>query len=511
MALGTVSPSVRGSQTPRSESARHSRTEESLQEHYMEMTFEHASDSTSHSLRSDKSVRSRIPSPYDGSQTDLETHNPPTTSTTSSTTMKTSSKKPFLITLFSRKSFSAGKASATSPTSTAPPPDGGTLPRSSRSMPPSPFSSLKRPSKSTKTRRSTTTTGPIAQSLSPVSPDADLSAALMFHQRGQSMRSHSMGHSRSSLHSPLTPPSPSADFSMVQPQFSPPSPSVGPTCKPGSSQPISIALHRPSYTPRGSPHTGVPALNLNRMADVDDYVLPHTRYSTSPGRLMPMPTLSPLPEVLLNTMTHFGKNDKTDSSRTLAANANDGYMNMDFGNANKTSTAVQPTTARGKFNFDELPRSGDTTPTMPSTPSRNETTQPVRIPLKPIDDKENTLVNTCLLSSNVVETEVPVTSSTTTTNGSASATTPTNVVSIPAKQRANSLEKIVCAFEKVIIGPKRHSSGDKPIKRSSATLIHRFVVVDTLIASPIIKLLIHIYLIYFLFIFFNFYLIIQIK
>lgn len=467
MALGTVSPSMRGSQTPRSDSARHSRTEESLQEHYMEMNFEHPADSTSHSLRSDKSVRSRIPSPYllDGSQTDSEAQNTPTA--TASSSSKSGGKKPFLAGLFSRKSFSAGKSSVTSPTAAAPP-DGGTLPRSSRSMPPSPFSSLKRPSKSSKTRRSTTTAGQICQSVSPVSPDVDLSSALMFHQRAQSMRSHSMGHSRSSLHSPLTPPSPSpsADFSMIQSQFSPPSPSVSLTSKPGSSQPISIALHRPSYTPRGSPHTGhtgIPALNLSRLADADEYVLPHTRYSTSPGRLMPMPTLSPLPEVLLNTMTQL-KSEKTDS-RTPTANSNDGYMNMDFGGATH-HTAGQ---LIGKFTFEELPGSGDATPTLlPSTPSRNEASQPVRIPLKPIDDKENMV----MVQPIVAETEVAVTS---TSNGSASAVTPTNVMPIPAaKQRANSLEKIVCAFEKVIIGPKRHSSGDKPMKRSSGTLIHRY-------------------------------------
>lgn len=63
--LGSFSPSMRGgSQTPRSESARHSRTEESLQEHenYMEMTFGHSE--SSHSLRSERgTVRTRGPSP----------------------------------------------------------------------------------------------------------------------------------------------------------------------------------------------------------------------------------------------------------------------------------------------------------------------------------------------------------------------------------------------------------------------------------------------------------------
>ena len=61
---------MRGSQT-RSESAQHSRTEESLQEqHYMEMTSDNPSES---SLRANKSFRSRIPSQYNGSQTDSET------------------------------------------------------------------------------------------------------------------------------------------------------------------------------------------------------------------------------------------------------------------------------------------------------------------------------------------------------------------------------------------------------------------------------------------------------
>ncbi len=447
---------MRGSQTPRSESARHSRTEESLQEqHYMEMTFDQP-ESSSHSLRSDKSVRSRIPSPYgiDGSQTDSETQ---------TTTVKVASKKSaFLSSLFGRKSFSAGKT-ATSPTAAvAPNADGGTLPRSSRSMPPSPFSSLKRPSKSSKTRR-TTTAGPIAQSLSPVSPDVDLSSAFLLHQRSQNVRSHSMGHSRSSLHSPLTPPSPSADFSLVHPQFSPPSVTL--SSKPGSSQPISIALQRPSYTPRGSPHTGIPPLNLSRMADADDYVLPHTRYSTSPGRLMP--TLSPLPEVLLNTMKTTEKAD----SRKCAGKSNEGYMNMDFG-ANKTTTSANSIHSRSKFSFEEMPGSGDVTPTaMPSTPSRAEVTQPVRIPLKAIDDKENSTVVLAALPANHVEADLPVSSG---NNGTAaSAVTTTNA--IPAKQRANSLEKIVCALEKAIIGPKRHSSGDKPMKRSSGTLIHRYI------------------------------------
>ncbi|KAI9558787.1 putative insulin receptor substrate [Daphnia sinensis] len=451
LALGAVSPSIRGSQTPRSESARHSRTEESLQEqHYMEMTCDNPIGDASQSLlHADKSVRSRIPSPYDGSQTDSEVQ--------CAVSAKGSGKKSaFLSNLFGRKSFSAGK-STTSPTAVTPA-ESGTLPRSSRSMPPSPFSSLKRPSKSTKSKR-TTTAGSIAQSLSPVSPDVDLSAALLFHQRSQSLRSHSIGHSRSSLHSPLTPPSPSADFSMVHPQFSPPSPSVALTSKPGSSQPISISSQRQIYTPRGSPHTGLTALNLNRVPDADEYVLHHTRYSASPSRLMPMPTLSPLPEVLLNTVAQIPKTEKTGNRNSIAGKIHDGYMNMDFG-ANKVSSIQQP-----RFTFEELPGSGEVTPTMPSTP-RAETSLPVRIPSKANDDKENSVVSQ--QANFLVDPETPISSS---GNGTSTSATPTN--SIPAKQRANSLEKIVGALEKAIIGPKRHSSGDKPMKRSSGTLIHR--------------------------------------
>ncbi|XP_057369287.1 mucin-17-like [Daphnia carinata] len=448
LALGAVSPSIRGSQTPRSESARHSRTEESLQEqHYMEMTCDNPIGASQSLLHADKSVRSRIPSPYDESQTDSEVQ---------SAVSAKGKKSAFLSNLFGRKSFSAGK-STTSPTAVTPA-ESGTLPRSSRSMPPSPFSSLKRPSKSTKSKR-TSTAGSIAQSLSPVSPDVDLSSAFLLHQRSQSVRSHSMGHSRSSLHSPLTPPSPSADFSLVHPQFSPPSVTL--SSKPGSSQPISISSQRQVYTPRGSPHTGITALNLNRVPDADDYVLHHTRYSASPSRLMPMPTLSPLPEVLLNTVVQIPKTEKTNNRNSITGKIHDGYMNMDFGANKSSSTNIQ----QPRFTFEELPGSGEVTPTMPSTP-RAETSLPVRIPSKANDDKENSVVSQ--QTNFLVDPETPISSS---GNGTSTSATPTN--SIPAKQRANSLEKIVGALEKAIIGPKRHSSGDKPMKRSSGTLIHR--------------------------------------
>ena len=78
-----------------------------------------------------------------------------------------------------------------------------------------------RKSARSKTQR-TTTAGQRAQSLSPVLPDVDLSSAFLRHQRTHAFtRSHSMGHLRSSLHSPLIPPSPSGGFSLLHPQFSP--------------------------------------------------------------------------------------------------------------------------------------------------------------------------------------------------------------------------------------------------------------------------------------------------
>lgn len=136
-------------------------------------------------------------------------------------------------------------------------------------------------------------------------------------------------------------------------------------------------------------------------------------------------------------------------------------MNMDYGASKSSAANIQPP----RFTFEELPGSGEVTPTMPSTPSRAETSLPVRIPLKTNEDKENSVVSQPPIF--LVDTETLVSSS---GNGTSSAATPTN--SIPSKQRANSLEKIVCALEKAIIGPKRHSSGDKP-NRSGGTLIHR--------------------------------------
>ena len=211
------------------------------------------------------------------------------------------------------------------------------------------------------------------------------------------MRSHSIGHSRSSLHSPLTPPSPSADFSMIHPQFSPPSPSVALTSKPGSSQPISISLQRQTYTPRGSPHTGIPALNLSRMAtDTDEYVLHHTRYSASPSRLMPMPTLSPLPEVLLNTAT-LSMAEKAGSRNSTAEKIKDGYMNMDYG-ASKSSAANIPlgSPLRSCLVLVRLHQRS-------LTPSRVETSLPVRITLKTNEDKQNSVVSQPLFSWSILK------------------------------------------------------------------------------------------------------------
>ena len=495
--LGSFSPLMRGgSQTPRSESARHSRTEESLQEHenYMEMTFSHSESSQSlrseRGERGERTVRTRGPSPnpysvealsnvYADSETATEGMTTPTVKRSNS---KASA---FLYSLIGRKSSSAGKTpiAPTSSTVTSDPTaaEGGTLPRSSRSMPPSPFSSLKRPKGSKKQRRSTTTAPPIAQSLSPVSPDVDAgpSAALFFH----SHRSTSIARP-SSARSPMTPPSPTTDFLRLQPaqQFSPPSAN-----KPGCSQPISISFPQrmslsssSSYTPRGSPVTH---LNLNLS---DDYVLAQTssRFSSSPSRFINMPTLSPLPEVLCQSQTG-GPNkskeaqlerSKVSASKAPGADTDTGYMNMDFvannagcskfnfpqvSPAHRTSAASAPLTVQSTSNVE------------PSTMlfvGPPEPSQPVRIPLKATDAKENTVTKptphvvdqTNLVDSNPAN--VPTSNA-------------TSSVPAAAKQRANSLEKIVCAFnEKIKIGPKRHSSGDKPLKRPSGggTLIFRF-------------------------------------
>ena len=104
-----------------------------------------------------------------------------------------------------------------------------------------------------------------------------------------------------------------------------------------------------------------------------------------------MPTLSPLPEVLLNTMTQM-KTEKADSRKSGAGSNNEVYMNMDFGENKKSANirAAAATRSNSKFSFDEVPGSGDVIQTvMPSTPSRVEASQPVRIPLKANDDKEN--------------------------------------------------------------------------------------------------------------------------
>ena len=380
----------------------------------------------------------------------------------------------FLSNLLGRKSSSAGKTPITPSTTGST--ECGTLPRYSRSQPPSPFSSLKRP-KSSKKRRSATAAPPIAQSLSPVSPDVDgVPAALFYHSRNTpNLRS-------SSARSPMTPPSPTSDFLRLQSaqQLSPPS-----ACKPGSSQPISItfpqrtSLSSSSYTPRGSPVTH---LNLN-LCDV--YVLAQTssRFSSSPSRFINMPTLSPLPEVLCHQQTGNPSNKSNVQKERIAGNsssrpstdmaADSGYMNMDF--ASNTSGS--------KFSFPEVSspvKSQVTTTTaspvvkLPTTvPSTTESNQPVRIPLKATDAKENSVVKplpvdpTTSIMAPITSVPVPV--------PVAFASSASGVPAAP-KQRANSLEKIVCAInEKIKIVPKRHSSGDKPLKRpnASGTLIFR--------------------------------------
>lgn len=513
LALGAFSPSThqRGSQTPRSESARHSRTEESLlllhqpeEQHYMEMTF----NESTQSLRSDKSssTRMRGPSPYlpeapsSGALTDSESGATGTATPTKSGSRATA----FLSNLLGRKSSSSSSSKSGHPSETGSPmgvTESGTLPRSSRSMPPSPFSSLKRTKSSGSKKRRTATAavppGAVAQSVSPVSPDVD-PPTLFYHQRSQSLK----------LPSPMTPPSPTTDFVssrlLPQPssQLSPPNAT---TCKPGSSQPINIAFQRAGtssasgYTPRGSPVTG---LNLNlRVYDHPDgstgHVLPHrTSFSSSPGRLVTMmPTLSPLPEVLhinnpaasagANNLRQVDRNASVQSNRPRASGpsaSDSGYMNMAFGASSSPLS---------KLNEEKMPASTVSAPGV-QLAGTAEPSQPVCIPVKgvppavdAIEDKENnaaailissksneTISPTATLMSGSTAVSDAVSASSTGTCVAASAVSATSTTT-PAKQRANSLEKIVCAFEKVKIGPKRHSSGDKPPKRSGSTLIFR--------------------------------------
>ena len=473
----------------------------------MEMTFGDSSSSHSGGHRStdrSTSVRNRGISPYDiaslssGTMTDSDT-----TCTGSQTPTKSSSggkAAAFLSNLLGRKPSSASSKGHqhTPPTAGSPSTgeSGGTLPRSSRSMPPSPFSSLKR-TKSGKKKRTTTASPPssasIGQSLSPVSPgDADSQVNPFFPQgRSQSLRS---SHG---IHSPMTPPSPTVDLiaSRLHPMhFSPPPPPVAAsmvttTSKP-SSQPISIAFQRSSafpsstYAARGSP---VANLNLNlRVYDHQDvggggYGVPqHTRaYSSSPGRSVAMmPTLSPLPEVLFCNNSK-SKTDKSGQNQLKPASGgqhsvsetpDSGYMNMTFG----------PTPAT-KFTFDQSPNGPSDA--LPSPASLQQgPSQPVYIPMTKgaaaatsmaTENKENDRaiippINEASAAVSAVESVAVIPPDLRTNE-------PTPPSSVPPvnKQRANSLEKIVGAFEKIKIGPKRHSSGDKPLKRSSANLIIR--------------------------------------
>jgi hypothetical protein len=75
--------------------------------------------------------------------------------------------------------------------------------------------------------------------------------------------------------------------------------------------------------------------------DTDEYVLHHTRYSASPSRLMPMPTLSPLPGVFLNTTT-LSMAEKPGSRNSTAGKIKDGYMNMDYGASKSSAANIQP-------------------------------------------------------------------------------------------------------------------------------------------------------------------------
>lgn len=373
------------------------------------MTFDH--------LPGAPSTRARMPSPYDVTIDSADA------TPTNSSVSKMNKATAFFTHLWGKKSSSVGKTNQPMAATTE-------APRPSRSMPPSPFSSLKRPTKASKKRRSTTMIG--GQSMSPVSPEADVGQPSFYHQRSQSMRSGSRNsvHSLQSLQSPLTPPSPTVDFGRTQ--FSPP------TAKPGGSQPISIGFQRSgaALTPRGSPVVGLHNLNLKPAPD--DYVLPvqpAARFSASPSRLITMPTLSPLPEV--NARAHpFDTPAKTP--------VND-YVNVDFKSDMRAN--------QNQFRFDE------------PLPALNRTEPSAPIPIKAANEnKENDAVVPPIEAKFIELSAVPAVS------------TPTPV---PAKQRANSLEKIVAAILDVKPGPKRHSSGDKPHKRSSGVSIFRYEVSAT--------------------------------
>ena len=123
----------------------------------MEMTFQHSESSQSLRSGSERSLRQRGPSPYSKSESDSATALPAASSASSTSAAAVSSSghgkgtasraTAFLSNLLGRKSVVDGSPSSSAgPKSPAGAPKTVELPRSSRSMPPSPFSSLKRPS-----------------------------------------------------------------------------------------------------------------------------------------------------------------------------------------------------------------------------------------------------------------------------------------------------------------------------------------------------------------------------
>ena len=167
-----------------------------------------------------------------------------------------------------------------------------------------------------------------------------------------------------------------------------------------------------------------------------------TRFSTSPARSLVVPTLSPLPEV--NTATNTPKN----SSAAVITQQND-YVNMNFSHR---SAAVKNNQAKGQ--------------------QQHPTLAPTTAVVASVADKENSPAADATVTKKDVM--LPARNWSSVASVAAAGTTPVTpaaLVVAPTKQRANSLEIIVGALEKV--KPKRHSSGDKPAKRSGPTLIYR--------------------------------------
>ena len=199
-----------------------------------------------------------------------------------------------------------------------------------------------------------------------------------------------------------------------------------------------------------------------RTPDPDEYVLPPPppvsggRYSTSPGRAFTVPTLSPLPEV-----NSFGpstesngtsgqpssKKKKNSAAVTSAPLDGSSYVNMNFSPKVNNIQAAKA-----------LPVTLPAPVPLPPPPTSPVKTTPAAASVKKSSTATLPAANPVLSATPTPATTAPVVAV---------------VTAAPTKQRANSLEKIVGALEKVKIGPKRHSSGDKPLKRPSGTLIYR--------------------------------------